>query len=80
VRRVKRRKGWKVHVAVDTLGHLLVLKITAADQGDWAQVAAQAEKVQKVIDDAVQLTYVDQGLHRITCRQDRPAAMVFGSK
>jgi hypothetical protein len=29
----KRRKGSKVHIAVDTLGHLLALTVTPADQG-----------------------------------------------
>jgi transposase len=57
----KRRKGSKVHIAVDTLGHLLALKVTAADQGDRAQVAALAEQVQQVTGDAVELAYVDQG-------------------
>jgi len=35
----KRRKGNKVHLAVDTLGHLLALCVTAADEQDRAQVA-----------------------------------------
>jgi DNA-binding LacI/PurR family transcriptional regulator len=34
----KRRKGSKVHIAIDTLGHLLALKVTAADQGDRAKI------------------------------------------
>src|SRR5438270_6159900 len=34
----KRRKGSKVHAAVDTLGHLLALRVTAADEQDRAQV------------------------------------------
>ncbi|HCN30635.1 MAG TPA: hypothetical protein DIT64_18260 [Verrucomicrobiales bacterium] len=34
----KRRKGSKVHVAVDTLGHLLALKVTAASEQERAQV------------------------------------------
>src|SRR3712207_2507157 len=33
----KRRKGSKVHMAVDTLGHLLALHVTAADEQDRAQ-------------------------------------------
>jgi transposase len=57
----KRRKGSKVHIAVDTLGHLLALKVTAADQGDRAQVAALAEQVQEVTGGTVELAYVDQG-------------------
>ena len=36
----KRRKGSKVHIAVDTFGHLMALKVTAADQGDRTEVAA----------------------------------------
>lgn len=44
----KRRKGSKVHIAVDTLGHLLALTVTPADQGDRDQVAPLAEQVQKV--------------------------------
>jgi hypothetical protein len=36
----KRRKGSKVHIVVDTLGHLLALAVTAADQGDREQVRA----------------------------------------
>ena len=35
----KRRKGSKVYIAVDTLGHLLALTVTPADQGDREQVA-----------------------------------------
>ncbi len=57
----KRRKGSKVHIAVDTLGHLLALKVTAADQGDREQVAALAEEVQQVTGNTVELAYVDQG-------------------
>jgi hypothetical protein len=37
---VKPRKGSKVHAAVDTLGHLLALRVTAADEQDRAQVIA----------------------------------------
>jgi hypothetical protein len=29
----KRRKGSKVHIAVDTLGHLLALTVTPAETG-----------------------------------------------
>jgi len=57
----KRRKGSKVHIAVDTLGHLLALRVTAADQGDRAQVGALAEDVQRVTGNTVELAYVDQG-------------------
>ena len=57
----KRRKGSKVHLAVDTLGHLMALKVTPAEQGDREQVAALAEEVQQVTGHTVDLAYVDQG-------------------
>ena len=57
----KRRKGSKVHAAVDTLGHLLALHVTAADEQDRAQVGLLAEAVQQITDENVELAYVDQG-------------------
>jgi transposase len=57
----KRRRGSKVHMAVDTLGHLLALHVTAANEQDRSQVHTLAEKVQEVTGDAVDLAYVDQG-------------------
>ena len=57
----KRRKGCKVHIAVDTLGHLLALKITAANEQERAQVADLAREVQAVTGDMVEVAYVDQG-------------------
>jgi transposase len=53
----KRRKGSKVHAAVDTLGHLLALHVTAADEQDRAQV----EAVQEITGESIELAYVDQG-------------------
>ena len=57
----KRRKGAKGNIAVDTLGHLLALTVTPADQGERDQVAALAEQVQQVTGSTVELAYVDQG-------------------
>ena len=57
----KRRKGSKVHAAVDTLGHLLALHVTPADEQDRAQVGELAEQVQQVTGEHVELAYVDQG-------------------
>jgi transposase len=57
----KRRKGSKVHIAVDTLGHLLALHVTPADQQDRAQVGILAEQMQQVTGDNVELVWVDQG-------------------
>ena len=57
----KRRKGSKVHAAVDTLGHLLALHVTAANEQDRAQVEKLAQQVQRITGDHVELAYVDQG-------------------
>lgn len=57
----KRKKGSKVHMAVDTLGHLLSLHVTPADEQDRAQVGKLAEDVQKQTGDSVELAFVDQG-------------------
>ena len=57
----KRRKGSKAHAAVDMLGHLLTLHVTAADEKDRAQVGVLAEAVQQITGEHVELAYVDQG-------------------
>lgn len=57
----KRRKGSKVHIAVDTLGHLLAVKVTAASEQERAQVGELAAQLQEVTGESVELAYVDQG-------------------
>jgi transposase len=57
----KRRKGSKVHLAVDTLGHLLALVVTAANAQDRAQVGELAERVQAATGETVEVAFVDQG-------------------
>jgi transposase len=57
----KRRKGSKVHVAVDTLGNLLSLLVTPANEQDRAQVGQLAHLVQEVTGQSVELAFVDQG-------------------
>ena len=57
----KRKKGSKVHIAVDTLGHLLALHVTPADKQDRSQVRRTAKAVQKATGRNVALAYVDQG-------------------
>jgi transposase len=57
----KRRKGSKVHAAVDTLGHLLALHVTAANEQDREQVGELARQVQKITGEHVELAFVDQG-------------------
>jgi transposase len=57
----KRKKGSKVHIAVDTLGHLLALKVTPANEQERAQVDDLIRDVQEVTGGSVQAAFVDQG-------------------
>lgn len=57
----KRRKGSKVHMVVDTLGYLLTLLVTPANEQERAQVAKLAQAVQEVTGQNSELAYVDQG-------------------
>lgn len=57
----KRRKGSKVHAAVDTLGHLLAIKVTPANQQERAQVGDLVKQIQEATGDSVKLAFVDQG-------------------
>ncbi len=57
----KRKKGSKTHMAVDTLGHLLAMHVTPANEQERAQVEQLAKAVQDVTDAHVELAYVDQG-------------------
>jgi transposase len=65
----KRRKGSKTHMAVDTLGNLLALHVTPANEQDRAQVGELAEAVQEVTGETVELAYVDQGYTGETAAQ-----------
>jgi transposase len=56
----KKKNGSKVHVAVDTLGNLLALKVTPAHEQDRAQVADLAAQVQEATAESVELAFVDQ--------------------
>ena len=57
----KRKRGSKLHMAVDTLGHLLALHVTPANVDDRAEVGKLADAVQEATGEAVELIYVDQG-------------------
>jgi len=56
-----RRRGSKVHLAVDTLGHLLALCVTAANEQDRAQVSELAKRVQEETGETVEIALVVQG-------------------
>lgn len=55
----KKKRGSKVHIAVDTLGHVLALVTTPANEQERAQVAALAREVQEVCQQSVQVAFVD---------------------
>lgn len=57
----KRKKGSKLHMVVDTLGHLLALKVTAANEQERAQVEELAAEVQALTSGEVEICFVDQG-------------------
>ena len=57
----KKKNGSKVHIAVDTLGHLLALVVTPANAQERAQVAALCEQVQEATQKHVELAWADSG-------------------
>src|SRR5215471_13450937 len=69
----KRRRGSKVHMAVDILGHLLAAHVTAANEQDRRQVSTWAAKVQEVTGDSVVIAFVDQGYTGTQAAQDADA-------
>jgi hypothetical protein len=64
-----RKRGSQVHLAVETLGHLLAWHVTAADEQGRADVAQLAEPVQAVTGASVGVAFVEQGY-----TGDQPAA------
>src|SRR5438874_12153031 len=72
----KRRRGSKVHLAIDTLGHLLALHVTAANEQDRAQVGELAQAVAEVTGNSVELAFVDAGY---TGEQPTKEAAAHGS-
>jgi transposase len=57
----KRKKGSKIHIAVDTLGHLLAAHVTSASEQDRAQVGLLSEALQQTTGESVELAFADQG-------------------
>jgi transposase len=71
----KRRRGSKVHMAVDTLGHLIALTVTPANEQERAQVKALCEAVQDATGETVEVAWADQGY---TGDEPRQAAKEVG--
>ena len=65
----KRKKGSKVHMAVDTLGHLLAVTVTPANEQERAQVAELARQVQEATGANVDTAFVDQGYTGETAKE-----------
>ncbi|NHO31492.1 IS5 family transposase [Acetobacter fallax] len=57
----KRKNGSKLHMAVDTLGHLPALHITPANRDDRAETGPLAEAIRQATDGSVELAWADQG-------------------
>ncbi len=57
----KRRQGSKTHAVVDTLGHLLALHVTPANEQERTQVETLATSAQEVTGQSVEVAFVDQG-------------------
>jgi transposase len=69
----KRKKGSKIHVAIDTLGDLLALHVTPADAQDRDQVERLAAAVPEATGGTVEVGFVDQGY-----TGEQPAAAAAG--
>ncbi|MGF6673793.1 transposase [Paraburkholderia sp. WSM4174] len=57
----KRKRDSKVHMAVDTLGQLLAVHVTPANEQERAQVADLARQVQQATGETVKVAFADQG-------------------
>jgi Transposase and inactivated derivatives len=57
----KKKKGSKLHAVVDTLGHLLTLSVTPANEQERAQVEEISTEIQAITGGTVELAFVDQG-------------------
>lgn len=57
----KRKKGSKLDAAVDTLGYLLALRVSPANEDERKEVEKLCEEIQRASGENVELAYVDQG-------------------
>lgn len=70
----KRRKGSKVHMAVDTMGNLLALTVTPANEQERSQVKALCEAMQSATGETVRVVWADQGYTGEQPQEDAKAA------
>ena len=57
----KRKKGSKLHIAVDTPGHLLAWRVTSANVDERVELEGLLRTAQAVTDNAVEVAFADQG-------------------
>src|ERR687898_815749 len=57
----KSNRGSNVHAAVDTLGDLLALRVSPANEDDRQEVEKLSEEIQQATQETVEIAYVDQG-------------------
>jgi hypothetical protein len=78
----KRKTGSKIHIAVDTLGHLLALHATPADKQDRTQIKNTAKAVQKATGKKIEIAYVIKatpGSRRRTTRTAKASTCMSSS-
>lgn len=66
----KKKKGSKTHVAVDTLGNLLAVVVSPANEQERRQVAELCERVQEATGQSVKVAFADQGYTGEDAKQD----------
>jgi len=71
----KKKKGSKAHVAVDTLGNLLAVVVSPANEQERHQITELCSRVQEATDQQVEIAYADQGY---TGEEPRDAAHEHG--
>ena len=57
----KRKRGSKLHLAVDTMGHLLALHVTPANADDRAEVGRLLRAAQDAVQGHLEVAFADQG-------------------
>src|SRR5918912_3694479 len=57
----KRKKGSKLHLAVDTLGNLLALRVTPAKVDERVELEGLLRTAQAVTDKTIEVAFADQG-------------------
>jgi transposase len=57
----KRKRGSKLHLAVDTMGHLLALHVTPASADDRAEVGRLLNTAQEAVQGNLEVAFADEG-------------------